>query len=116
MNKRTIGTQFESLAADYLENIGYEILEQNFRSRRGEIDIIAKDGDYLVFVEVKYRTNEDSGRPEEHVDRLKQHKITNAAKYYLCKNHLPEDTFCRFDVIGLNDGHIQHFQNAFDAC
>ena len=57
MNKRQVGTQYESMAVQYLTEAGYHILERNFRCRTGEIDIIAKDGAYLVFVEVKYRAS-----------------------------------------------------------
>ena len=58
MNKREVGASHEKLAGAYLETQGYLILEYNFRSRRSEIDIVARDGEYLVFVEVKYRADE----------------------------------------------------------
>ena len=113
MNKREIGSGFEQLAAAYLAEKGYQILCMNFRHRRGEIDIIAQDGEYLVFCEVKYRTNTESGHPLEAVDRRKQSRIIGAARYYLYKNHYPEDTPCRFDVIGFTNGHAEHLEDAF---
>ena len=57
MNRRETGSRYEKQAAVYLEQKGYEILEMNFRCRRGEIDLVARDGEYLVFVEVKYRAD-----------------------------------------------------------
>ena len=71
-NKRQIGTEKEKLAGAYLEQNGYEIIEYNFRCKQGEIDIVAKDGEYLVFCEVKYRSNIKKGTPFEAVDYKKQ--------------------------------------------
>ena len=115
MNRRKVGTQFEQLAAQYLEKQGYRILETNFRCRQGEIDLIAQEGEYLVFCEVKYRSDGMSGDPLEAVDRRKQGKILRTAKYYLFENGLSEDTPCRFDVIGMADGHIRLLRNAFEV-
>ena len=74
-NRRQIGTEEEALAAVFLKAQGYEILEQNFRCRLGEIDIIARDGSALVFIEVKYRRNAAYGTPAEAVNLRKQQKI-----------------------------------------
>ncbi|MBQ6469470.1 MAG: YraN family protein [Lachnospiraceae bacterium] len=115
MNKRKIGSQFEQLTARYLESQGYRILETNFRCRQGEIDIIARDGIYLVFLEVKYRGDKESGDPMEAVDRKKQKKIVRTAKYYLYQHDLPEDTPCRFDAAGIADGRMILMKNAFEA-
>ena len=82
MNKRAVGTAYEKLAGEYLRQQGYEILEYNFRCRMGEVDIVAKDGEYLVFVEVKYRSSGRSGSPLEAVDRRKQRIISKVASYY----------------------------------
>ena len=79
MNTRKIGTEYESRAAEWLEDIGYEILSRNFRSSYGEIDLIARQGACLVFVEVKYRKNSSSGKPEEAVSLQKQRKISKTA-------------------------------------
>ena len=115
MNKRKIGAQFEQLTVQYLESQGYRILETNFRCRQGEIDIIAQDGIYLVFCEVKYRADRMSGDPMEAVDERKQRKILHTSKYYLYLNDLPEDTPCRFDVVGIADGRMQLMKNAFEV-
>ena len=78
-NRRQIGTKEEALAAAFLEKQGYQILERNFRCRLGEIDLIARDGSTLVFVEVKYRKNADFGTPAEAVNRKKQLTICETA-------------------------------------
>lgn len=66
-NRRAIGTEYETLAGEYLTRHGYQILCRNFHCRQGEIDIIARDRDYLVFIEVKYRRDEHEGDPAEAV-------------------------------------------------
>lgn len=112
-NTREIGTAYEKGAVLFLQNKGYEIVQCNFRCRQGEIDIVAKDGRYLVFVEVKYRHGITAGWPEEAVGRQKQRRILQTAKYYLYQNQLPEDTPCRFDVVGICGGEFSLIQNAF---
>ncbi|WMJ88286.1 YraN family protein [Anaerocolumna sp. MB42-C2] len=114
-NKRTIGTQKEQLAADYLKKSGYIILEQNFSCRTGEIDIIAKEENYLIFVEVKYRKDTAKGFPQEAVDFYKMKKITHTALYYMTIKRIPTDTPCRFDVVNILDQEISLIQNAFEA-
>ncbi len=114
MNRRSVGTEYESRACEYLESAGIRVLERNFRSRRGEIDIVALDGDTLVFAEVKYRTTNVMGYPQEAVTAAKQRTIMNTARVYLMMRGLPETTLCRFDVIAcFADGEIRHFANAF---
>ena len=68
MNKRKTGQEQEAKAACFLKTQGYQILERNYRCKKGEIDLIAREGQYLVFVEVKYRSTNESGLPEEAVD------------------------------------------------
>ncbi len=112
-NKRSIGARYERVAGAYLEQQGYEIIEYNFYSHNGEIDIIAKHEGYLVFVEVKYRQTLSSGHPLEAVSLKKQRTISNCALYYIKKysfEHLP----IRFDVIGIVGNDIHLIQNAFD--
>ena len=75
MNRRQTGTEYERRAEQYLREKGYEILERNFRCAYGEIDLIARQGSGLIFVEVKYRKNRRAGLPEEAVSLLKQQKI-----------------------------------------
>lgn len=110
---RKKGAAYESLAAAFLQKKGYEILERNFYSPKGEIDLIAKDGPYLVFVEVKYRSDSRYGHPLETVDKNKQRRIRGAARYYLRKNGMGEETACRFDVVGMLKEELIHIENAF---
>ena len=112
-NKRTVGTAYEDLAAAYLEEHGCRILLRNFRTRAGEIDIIARDGRYLVFAEVKYRRGAGSGDPAAAVDAKKQRTISRMAALYLIRSRLPEDTPCRFDVIAVTPEGIRHIKDAF---
>ena len=82
-NNRETGSRHELQAAAFLTDRGYVILEKNYRCRTGEIDLIAKDGGYLVFVEVKFRSSKGSGDPAEAVDAKKKSRIAGAARYYL---------------------------------
>lgn len=113
MNNQEKGRGGEAFAARFLVEQGYEILERNFRCRQGEIDLIARDGNDLVFVEVKFRRGKGQGLPEEAVDFRKQEKIRQAARYYLYRNGYEEDTACRFDVVGILNGQIRLIRNAF---
>ena len=112
-NKRQTGTEYERKAGAYLEEKGYEILEYNFRCRTGEIDIIARDGDYLVFCEVKYRSDAKSGHPAEAVDQRKQRTISKCALFYLTRRGL-SDAACRFDVVSFEGDRVTIYQDAFD--
>ncbi len=112
-NRRKIGSQYETLAADYLTGKNAAILERNFRCRQGEIDLILRDGDYLVFAEVKYRKTASMGLPEEAVHERKQQRIRRAAEYYLYKHRYGEDTPCRFDVISILGSEVTWIKNAF---
>ena len=114
MNRRETGTQYEERAAEYLIAQNYQILVRNYRIRPGEIDIIARDGTVLVFIEVKYRKNDESGNPLEAVDIRKQRKIIKVARYYLYQKKYG-DVPCRFDVIGICGSHIEHIKDAFWA-
>lgn len=113
MNKRQIGSAQEERAAAFLEKNGYRIVEKNYRCRAGEIDLIAWHQGYLVFVEVKYRSSDHMGSPEEAVDFRKQKKISRAASWYLMEQRLSIDTPCRFDVAAVTSEEIRIFQNAF---
>lgn len=113
MNKRSLGSAWEEKVCTFLKREGCEILEKNYRSKRGEIDLVVRDGRYLVFVEVKYRKNSAAGYPEEAVDYRKQLKISRTAQDYLLKNRLPETTPCRFDVVAVCGGQIRHIKHAF---
>ncbi len=112
-NKRETGSYYEEKAAAFLQKKGYEILEKNYRNRSGEIDLIARDGGYLVFVEVKYRSDLRNGWPEEAVDARKQMKIRQTARYYLYSHGYTEETPCRFDVAAILGEEIRLIKNAF---
>lgn len=116
MNKRAVGAAYEKKAGKYLEQQGYQVLEYNFRCRRGEIDIIAQEGAYLVFAEVKYRRDVGSGDPLEAVDLKKQRIISKTASYYCLTHGYGETTPCRFDVIAVLGEEIRLIRNAFDYC
>lgn len=88
----------EKLAVDFLESINYKIIERNFLCKQGEIDIIAKDKDEYVFIEVKTRSSSCYGRPSEAVTQYKKKHILKSTRYYLYLHRL-ENVFVRFDVI-----------------
>ena len=112
-NNRLVGIEYEKQARIYLEQHGYEILECNFYCSFGEIDIVAKHNEYLVFVEVKYRRNLSKGYPLEAVSVQKQKRISKSALYYMkCRGM--QDVPIRFDVIGILGRKIELIQNAFD--
>ena len=110
-NKVT-GDEGEIIAQKYLKKKKYRILETNFHSKIGEIDIIAQKCEQIVFIEVKTRESLAFGQPSEAVDKHKQWKIHQVAEAYLIKNRLI-DYPCRFDVIEILDGEINHIENAF---
>ena len=112
-NNRTKGSLYEQRAADYLKNAGYAIIERNFKASRFEIDIIAREAGALVFVEVKYRRDESFGSGLYAVDSRKRMRIRNAAKEYLIRRRIPEDTACRFDVISIVGEELVHIREAF---
>jgi putative endonuclease len=115
MSNQSFGRVGEAAAAEYLKNLGYKILARNFRTRWGEIDIIAKDDDCLVFAEVKTRADERYGAPEEAVTRTKQEHLVKAAQIYLSQTHQAHALW-RIDVLALlkqNDGFaVRHLKNA----
>lgn len=112
-NKRKIGEKYERRAGEYLSGKGYEVLEYNFRCRTGEIDLIARDGEYIVFCEVKYRSDEKKGHPAEAVDLKKQKSISRCALYYLTSHGLT-DAACRFDVVSFEGDTVTLYADAFD--
>lgn len=116
MNKRSLGDDYEHIAALYLQSEGYEIIEHNFRCKLGEIDIIARKDGYLRFIEVKYRSDKKKGLPEEAINYQKQRQICKVASYYMMKNRYAADTACCFDVVGILNQEIKLYENAFDYC
>ncbi|SKA60375.1 putative endonuclease [Eubacterium uniforme] len=113
MNKRFIGTVYEKIAADILTKNGYKIIEFNYRCRIGEIDIIAKDGKYLCFIEVKYRTNGIHGNPLEAITKSKVKTIINVARTYLKHKGYSENIPIRFDAIAIMGDDVKLIKNAF---
>lgn len=103
VNKRRFGGQAEHLACNYLENQGFRILQRNYRTRYGEIDLIAREADTLVFIEVKCRTNSDFGAPEEAVGPAKRRQILRMARQYL----RDADISCRFDIVAMESDRHQ---------
>lgn len=98
--RRLFGNKSEKLAAKFLQRAGYKILDTQFAQRFGEIDLIALDGDEVVFVEVKARRSSDFGYPEESVTRRKLEKIARVGEYYLKENGWERRPY-RIDVIAI---------------
>ena len=114
MNKRSIGSVGEQEARAFLLGKGIKVLEMNYRRPTGEIDIIARHGHTVLFIEVKRRSSLRYGRPAEAVTRAKQIHILRTAQLYL-KQHCLEDTPVRSDVIEVLPEGIRHVEGAFDA-
>ena len=97
-----------------MQGLGYEVLQRRYPAAGGEVDLVAKDGEELVFVEVK--TSRGSSHPERRVDRAKRRRLTRVARHYL-QHHAADDTACRFDVLAVSlqeqGAAIEHMQNAF---
>lgn len=110
MNK--LGVLGEKQAKDYLIKNKYKILKTNYVCPIGEIDIVAKQNDVIVFVEVKTRSNTNFGLPRESVTKTKQNKIRSVATCFLKQNNLI-NAAVRFDVIDILNGNISHIPNAF---
>jgi putative endonuclease len=115
--RRQLGDAGEDLAAAALKQQGYKILERNYVTPLGEIDLIARQGKTLVFIEVKTRKNERFGTPQEAVSASKQARLRRLADYYLKQKRLGQDVLLRFDVVGITlteDGpRVEVIQNAF---
>ncbi len=114
---KSLGKGGEDIAEKILLSKGYQIVKRNFQFGKGEIDIIAKDGDCLVFVEVKSRKNYDFGEPEYSITKSKQRQLKKLAEAYFYVNGISEQ-LCRFDVITIvgekeDDMKINHIENAF---
>jgi len=115
---KLLGNRGERWTARYLRRQGFRILDRQHRSRFGEIDLIALDGECVVFVEVKTRRSTSAGHPTEAITRTKQQQLTRAATAYLKRHHLLEHS-ARFDVVSLFwpvDGskpEVTHYRNAF---
>ncbi|HEY5649471.1 MAG TPA: YraN family protein [Nitrospiria bacterium] len=116
---RSFGEQTENDAVGFLRGEGYRIIDRNVRFRRGEIDLVAYEGEVLVFVEVKGRRNNRFGGARWAVDERKQKRIGRLAREYLARKRVA-DSPCRFDLVLVQDGSggkrkIELIRNAFDA-
>lgn len=111
----TLGKKGEELAVEFLKKLGYTIAETNWHEKKFEIDIIAQDNNELVFVEVKTRSTNYFGKPEEAVTPSKQKHLIEGANYYIEKNEI--DLECRFDVVAVvinkTEETINHIKDAF---
>ena len=112
-NTRNTGTSYERKAAEYLEQQGLVILKHNYRCRQGEIDLIARDKEYLVFVEVKYRKNNKKGGAAAAVSTAKQKTISRVADYYMKVHGICADHSVRFDVVAFDGEEMELIRDAF---
>ncbi|MGD2076691.1 MAG: YraN family protein [Gammaproteobacteria bacterium] len=116
MNRKATGDRAEELACRYLKQRGLRLLSRNYRCRRGEIDLIMRDGDSLVFVEVRYRRQTAFGRAAETVSATKQARIIHCAHWYI-NQHGAWNKPARFDVVciegDLDRGVVQWLRDAF---
>jgi putative endonuclease len=109
-----IGGDKERLAGAYLEGCGLRLVARNYRCRRGEIDLIMRDGSTLAFVEVRYRASTRFGTPAETVGPKKRQRLAAAAAHYLARH--PTTLACRFDVLSITGANEIHWiRNAFDV-
>ena len=116
-NNKVTGNRGEDLATEYLQKKGYKIIERNFRTRFGEIDIVCRDGQTLVFVEVKTKIGHDFGEPEEMVNKSKISKVKRMGEVYLQDKGI--NVGCRVDVVAIvmeNNGSVEkleHYQAVY---
>jgi putative endonuclease len=115
MDTTALGRQAETRAWQYLRERGLRLRERNYRSRRGELDLVVEDGDSLVFVEVRYRSHPGYGSGAESVDRRKQARLIACAQHYMQRHPQLARRPCRFDVIsvGAAGGAVEWIRDAF---
>lgn len=114
MNNREIGAKFEQKTKKYLESVGHTIIKMNYQCRYGEIDIISKDGNAIVFTEVKFRRTKSHGHPSEAVDYHKKIHIIQVAKWYVMENRL-DGIPVRFDVAVWTNEDLTYYKGAFES-
>jgi len=115
---RAAGQQWEARAERWLQQRGLKTIERNYCTRLGEIDLIMRDDETVVFVEVKFRKSDNFGSGAEAVTAQKRGRLIRAAQHFLGKHSTLGERPCRFDVISIQDGMIPRYewiQNAFDA-
>lgn len=118
-SRQNIGRKGEDVAAKYLETRGYKIVDKNFRTRFGEIDIVARDKGSIVFIEVKSRTGTGYGIPASAVTPKKQRQISRVALLYIAEHNLG-DSPARFDVVSVlftgSNSRVELITDAFELC
>jgi len=115
MNKRQIGTDYERAAEEYLSALGMELVERNFRTRYGEIDLIMMDKASLVFTEVKFRSGITAGSALDAIDYRKRRQIIRISQQYLMGHKEYMNRQVRYDCVGINGSNISYIRNAFDV-
>ena len=113
MNRRRLGSLQEQKAVEYLQECGYVVEARNYQTRFAEIDIVAREGGYLCFVEVKYRYGTKYGAPDGLITKQKMQRIGKAAGFYLREKRILPDTPVRFDVVFILGEEISLIRNAF---
>ena len=117
--KIELGRRGEAIALEYLKKLGYKLITKNYNCPRyGEIDLIMQDENYLVFIEVRTKSNTLYGTPLETINYEKRRQIEKMARQYLSREKVNPDTFCRFDLIGIvleknQDPEIEYIKDAF---
>ncbi|MFQ5455614.1 MAG: YraN family protein [Nitrospirota bacterium] len=119
LTSREFGNRSEDIASDFLKKLGYIIIERNYKTSLGEIDIVAYDKDTLVFIEVKSRRGKRFGVPQASVDKRKQRKIIRVALNYLANKKI-NDKSCRFDIVAIqqesgSNKELKLIRNAFEV-
>jgi putative endonuclease len=120
MKRHHIGAWGEEIASQYLQTKGYRILARNWRTQEGEVDLVAQDGETVVFVEVKTRTSKEFGWPEESITVTKRRRLQRSALAYLSDQDLM-DIHWRIDVIAIDRNHsggverLEHYIDAVDG-
>lgn len=115
LNLRSKGQHYEQMAAEFLRRHGLQLVDQNFLAKGGELDLVMRERNSIVFIEVKYRKNQNHGHAAETVTWRKQQRLIKAANWWMLKKGLNADsTDFRFDVVAIhNDGHhIEWIKNA----
>jgi putative endonuclease len=113
MNRRSRGSSGEEQAQAYLQSQGYSVLARNFRTRRGEVDLVARRGDRLAFVEVKSWASYQADSLEYAIGAWKRRRIVEVSRSYLSRHPQPEGVRIAYDVILLRQGRVNHIQDAF---
>jgi putative endonuclease len=109
-----VGAFAEDAATTALRAAGYHVVERNYRCKSGELDIVARDGDVLVFVEVRSRNDPEHGNAAQMVGRAKQRQVVRVAAHYL-HHRQPVFDECRFDVVAITGGTVELYKDAFRA-